>query len=185
MTTREIWELIMRFSPAAIALSLLFATTSSVTLGQTSEAQVKARSMEYLALGNGAQNGGQLDLARDYYETALAVDPRNGKAFIALAKVARLQGLQGTAFRFYKEALILDPNDLDALAGQGEALLERGAFEKAKTNLARIDSLCRSSCPQLAQLSAAIAAKEKSPLLSAQAVTPKPTVEDKAAASTP
>ncbi len=171
----------MRFSPAAIALSLAFATVSSVSLGQNADADIKARSIEFMALGEQAQNNGELELARDFYETALAVDPRNGSAFIALAQIARAQGLPGSAIRLYREALILDPNNLAALAGQGETLVQRGAIEKAKVNLSRIRSLCGGSCDQTAQLQSAIDKSEQAPMLSAQAVTPKPVVEEEGA----
>lgn len=168
----------MRFSPAALAMSLVFATVSSASFGQTADVDIKARSVAYMAQGEAAQQKGNLELATDLYETALAVDPRNGSAFIALAQIARVQKLPGKAIRFYREALILDPNNLDALAGQGEALVQRGAVEKAKINLSRIETLCRTRCAQTAQLSSAITASEKKPVMSAQAVTLKPKVGD-------
>ena len=168
----------MRFSPAAVALSLVFATVSSASFGQSADVEIKPRSVEYMKLGEAAQNRNELDLAADLYETALVVDPRNGSAFIALAQIARVQQLPGKAIRMYREALILDPNNLDALAGQGEALIQRGALEKARVNLSRIETLCRSRCAQNDQLASAIKLAEKKPVLSAEAVTPKPKIGD-------
>ncbi|MEP2102136.1 MAG: tetratricopeptide repeat protein [Parasphingorhabdus sp.] len=168
----------MRFSPAALAMSLVLATVSSAGFGQSADVEIKARSVAYMEQGETAQKQGNLELATDLYETALAVDPRNGSAFIALAQIARVQKLPGKAIRFYREALILDPNNLDALAGQGEALVQRGAVEKAKINLSRIETLCRTRCSQTTQLSSVIKTSEKTPVLSAQAVTPKPKVGD-------
>ena len=171
-------ELFMRFSPAAIALSLVFATVSSVSYGQSADVDIKQRSVEYMQLGEKAQIQGNLDLATGLYETALAVDPRNGSAFIALAQIARVQKLPGKAIRLYREALILDPNNLDALAGQGEALVQRGAVEKAKLNLSRIETLCRTKCGQTDQLASVIKTAEAVPVMSANAVTPKPKVAE-------
>tara|TARA_R110002124_G_scaffold7528_4_gene42885 strand:- start:119 stop:709 length:591 start_codon:yes stop_codon:yes gene_type:complete len=171
-------ELIMRFSPAVVALSLVFATVSSAGFGQSADIDIKQRSVEYMQLGEAAQKRDELDLAADLYETSLAVDPRNGSAFIALAQIARVQGLPGKAIRLYREALILDPNNLDALAGQGEALIQRGATEKARVNLSRIETLCRSRCTQTDQLASAIKLADKKPVLSAEAVTPKPQIGD-------
>lgn len=168
----------MRFSPAAIALSLVLATVSSVSYSQTADIDIKQQSVEYMQLGEKAQFNGNLELATDFYETALAVDPRNGSAFIALAQIARVQSLPGKAIRLYREALILDPNNLDALAGQGEALVQRGAVEKAKLNLARIETLCRTRCAQNDKLASVITKSEKTPVMSAQAVTPVPKVGD-------
>jgi cytochrome c-type biogenesis protein CcmH/NrfG len=174
----NLMELIMRFSPAAIALSLVLATVSSVSYSQSADVEIKQRSVEYMNLGEKAQKSGNFELATDLYETALAVDPRNGSAFIALAQIARVQGLPGKAIRFYREALILDPNNLDALAGQGEALVQRGAVEKAKLNLSRIETLCRTKCAQNEKLAGVITKSEKAPVMSAAAVTPKPKVGD-------
>jgi|TARA_R100001244_G_scaffold20643_5_gene21548 tetratricopeptide (TPR) repeat protein len=176
-------ELIMRFSPAVVALSLVFATVSSAGFGQSADIEIKQRSVEYLQLGEAAQKRGELELAADLYETSLAVDPRNSSAFIALAQIARVQQLPGKAIRLYREALIVDPNNLDALAGQGEALIQRGALEKAKVNLSRIETLCRSRCPQNDQLASAIKLADQKPVLSAEAVTPKPRIGDEEPAS--
>ncbi len=178
MGRESLLELIMRFSPAVIAMSLVFAMVSSAGLSQTADIEIRPRSVELMQLGETAQNKGNLELATDLYETALAVDPRNGSAFIALAQIARVQKLPGKAIRFYREALILNPNNLDALAGQGEALVQRGAIEKAKINLSRIETLCRTSCKQTVQLGKIIKASENAPVMSAQAVTPKPQVGD-------
>ena len=55
-----------------------------------------------------------------------------------------------------REALRLDPNDIAALAGQGEAMIQRGAVEKARRNLVRIEALCTSTCTEAGRLLAAI-----------------------------
>jgi len=169
-------ELIMRFSPAALAMSLMLATVSSVSYSQSADIDIKQRSVEYMQIGEKAQVSGNLELATDFYETALAVDPRNGSAFIALAQIARAQKLPGKAIRLYREALILDPNNLTALSGQGEALVQRGAVEQAKLTLSRIETLCRTRCVQTVPLAGVIDTSEAKSVLSAQAVTPKPKV---------
>ena len=66
-------ELIMRFSPAAVAMSLLLATVSSVSYSQTADVDIKQRSVEYMQMGEAAQTKGNLDLATDLYETALGI----------------------------------------------------------------------------------------------------------------
>jgi Tfp pilus assembly protein PilF len=134
-----------------------------------------------VALTNQAQGdiaANRLDQANDTLESALAIDPRNRPAYNALARIARVQNLPGKAIRFYREALRLDPNDLVALAGQGEALVQKGAMTKAKENLARIERICPTSCPERAQLAAAIAKGAPPPPtpVAAEAITPKPVV---------
>ena len=54
------------------------------------------------------------------------------------------------------KALLLEPNDPDAIAVQGEAMVEMGATARAQANLQKLQSICAKGCPQIAQLSAAI-----------------------------
>jgi Flp pilus assembly protein TadD len=75
---------------------------------------------------------------------------------VDLARVAKQQKLFGKAIRLANEALQLEPNDLDAIEVQGEAMVELGAVPRAKENLAKLQKLCSSNCKQVAQLSSAI-----------------------------
>lgn len=169
-------EKLMRFTPASIALAALLATVSSVGLSQKPDSQIEPLSVQWLQAGEQARKAGKLTEATDALETALAVDPRNRPAYLALADVARTQGLQGKAIRLYREALLLDPTDVRALAGQGEAMVEKGAISKAKENLARAKSLCKADCPPVTQLSAAIEKGAPPTVLSAKEVIPAPKV---------
>jgi Tfp pilus assembly protein PilF len=150
-------ETLMRLTPPAIALAALLATVSSVSQGARPDAMIDARSLALLKQGEAAAAAGQFSAANDALETALAVDPRNRAAFIVLAKVASRQGLDGKAIRLYREALLLEPNDVVALAGQGEAMVAKGAVTKAGENLTKIKTLCVATCPQEAFLAAVIA----------------------------
>ena len=51
---------------------------------------------------------------------------------------------------------MLEPNDRDAIAIQGEAMVELGAVSRANENLAKLQKLCPNGCAQLAELSASI-----------------------------
>lgn len=164
----------MRYAPAAIIIALGLATVSTMSFGQRPDAQLDSRSVELVQQGRAAQTAGKLDDARDLLETALAVDPRNRGAFIAMGDVARAQGLPGKAIRFYREALELEPNDVAALAGQGDALVQKGAVTKARENLAKIKSVCDAQCPELARLTATIEKGPPPAVQSAQANTKAP-----------
>lgn len=166
----------MRLTPPAIALAAVLATVSSVSHSQRPASQIDARSVALTRAGMADAAAGRLETANDSLETALAVDPRNRQAYIVLADVAKRQGLPGKAIRLYREALSMEPNDVAALAGQGEALVSKGAVTKAKENLAKVKTLCVSSCPEQVSLAAAIERGGSGPALSAQAVTPHPTV---------
>lgn len=164
----------MRLTPAACALALAFATVSSGVQGQRPDHEIDARSVALLEQGEAAQKAGDLKSAIGLYESALAIDPRNRSAYIALGQAARAQGLPGKAIRYYREALALEPNDLTALAGQGEAMVQRGAVEKARENLARIRKLCDAACTPGAQLASAIAKGPPPAVQSAQVNTKVP-----------
>jgi len=70
--------------------------------------------------------------------------------------VAEKQRLYGKAIRMSNKALMLEPNDPDAIAVQGEAMVELGAIARAQANLQKLQTICTKGCPQVAQLSAAI-----------------------------
>lgn len=165
----------MRYTSVAVAAALALASVSASLHGQRPDDQIDARSMALLAQAKAARAAGNLEGATDLLETAAAVDPRNRQAFVAMAEVAEARGLPGKAIRLYREALLLEPNDVDALAGQGEALVMRGAVERARQNLARVKALCKGACPQAASLTAAIA---KGPPVTTAQVAAKGTAKD-------
>ncbi len=169
-------EKIMRFSPAAIALSLSFAMLSSAGMGKKSDDQINALSLSLMQKGDAAVQAKNIEDAVGWYETALAVDPRNRGAYISMARVVRSKGLNGKAIRFYKEALEIDPNDQTALAEQAGAMLAKGAIDQAKNNLARLKMLCTSNCFEADKLAMVINKVGEKPALQASAVAIKPVV---------
>jgi Tfp pilus assembly protein PilF len=171
-------ELLMRFSPAAIALSLALLAVSSVGHGQKADADISPASAQLTQEARTLAGAQRFAEANDLLESALAVDPRNRRAFVELALIAEKQGLPGKAVRLYREALLIEPNDTAALAGQGEALVQRGAVGKAKENLARIKQLCVAACPEQVKLAAAIERGAPIKTVSADAVQPKPIVTE-------
>lgn len=163
----------MRFAPAAAALSLALAMTASVSVGQERDPDPRAGML--IAEGQAELRSGNTQAAIDAYEAALAVDPGYTPIFLHLAEAARADELQGKAIRYYREALDRDPNNLSAIAGEGEALAEKGAIERARLNLAKVQSLCGDSCPETRELAAAIAAGPRKPVMTAEAsVEPQP-----------
>lgn len=172
-------EKIMRFAAPALAISLAFATVSSVGYGKrVADDQIDPQSMALTKMGIAEAAAGRLDTATDAFETALAVDPRNRAAYVELASVAKKQGLPGKAIRMYREALRIEPNDIIALSGQGEALVQKGAVNRAKENLARIEKLCVSACPEQTRLASAIDKGAQQAVVAADTAQPKPPVNE-------
>jgi tetratricopeptide (TPR) repeat protein len=124
---------------------------------QKPDDQIQPKSIELMRQGQSLMATGKLEDAENALETALAVDPRNRWAYIDIAKVAEKQHLFGKAIRMTSKALLIEPNDPDAIAVQGEAMVEMGATARAQENLQKLQQICGvKSCPQVAQLSAAI-----------------------------
>lgn len=124
---------------------------------QRADDQILPKSVELQRQAREAVAAGKFEQAEDLLETALAVDPRNRTAFVDIARVAAKQHLFGKAIRMTNRALLLEPNDPDAIAVQGEAMVEMGATARAQANLQRLQAICGAKgCPQVAQLSGAI-----------------------------
>ena len=146
----------MRFAAPAAALSLCLAMTASISLAG-SDAGPDPRAAALIAQGQAALAANEPQAATDAFEAALVVDPGYTPIFIDLADAARQQGLQGKAIRYYREALERDPGNFAAISGEGAALVEKGALEKAKRNLAKLQSLCGDDCPETVALQSTIA----------------------------
>jgi Tfp pilus assembly protein PilF len=161
-------EILMRLTPIAVTAAIMLATMASAGWGQKADDQIDPRSTALTEQAQGLNAQGKYQEATDLLETALAVDPRNRAAYIGLARAAQGEKLPGKAIKFYFEALQLEPNDLNALAGQGEALVQRGAVDRARRNLDRIKTLCHNACPQATTLAAVIAKGPPPEVLAAQ-----------------
>lgn len=168
----------MRYTPAALALALLVAVSSST--GYTAPpAPLDPRAASLVAQGRAALAAGEADAALDSFEAALAIQPGHVAIVLNLAEAARKQGMPGKALHYYRKALVIDPNNQYALAGEGEALVEKGALEKAKASLARLQQLCgSSSCGPAKQLIAAIERGPTVQMVSAEAVQIAPEVTE-------
>ena len=135
---------------AAIALAAPVA-------GQRSDDQILPKSVALMHEGQSLAAAGKLEEAENMLETALVADPRNRWVYVDLARVAEKQRLFGKAIRMTSKALLMEPNDPDAIAVQGEAMVEMGATARAQENLQTLQTICGAKgCPQVAQLSGAI-----------------------------
>lgn len=167
----------MRYTPAAFALSLIVAVSSSAILSAPSEA-LDPRAERLIGEGRAAASVGNLQGAIDAYEAALTVEPGNVTVLLALADATRRTGMQGKALHYYRVALTSDPRNLAAIAGEGIALAEKGATEKANRNLARLQTLCGKNCAEAEKVASAIAKGPSQRVMTAEAVAPKPGVSE-------
>lgn len=167
----------MRFYPAALALSLLAGVTASAGLSAPVQ-PLDPRAGALVTQGRGELLQGRIDAAIDAFEAALTLQPGNVGILLDLAQATRRHGMQGKALHYYRAALVSDPQNLQAIAGEGAALAEKGAVEKARRNLARLKGLCGESCEATRLLSAAIAKGPSPRVVTADAVKSEPVVSE-------
>ena len=165
----------MRYTPAAFALAMLVAVTSSVGQGKAPE-PLDPRAATLVQQGRAALAAGNVDVAIDAYESALVVQPGHVAIYLNLAEATRKQGMQGKALRYYRQALTLEPDNQYAIAGEGMALVEKGAVEKARRNLSRLNQLCGETCAPARDLAAAIAAGPAPKMVTADQIKANPVV---------
>lgn len=170
-------DLLMRYTPVAVALSLVVAVSSSVLHSAPAEA-LDERAAALLEQGHADLVAGRSEAAVDAFEAALTIQPGNVQVLVELAAANRRLGMQGKAIHYYRDALAADPRNLPAIAGEGAALAEKGATEKANRNLARLKTLCGADCTEARQLAAAIARGPAPKVVSATPVTPHPVSEN-------
>lgn len=118
--------------------------------------QLAPLSLDMMQVANDSLAASDTSTAIEYFEAALAADPRNRQAYVGLGLAAQAEGMPGRAIRYFREALALEPNDTNALELQGLALVERGAKARAEENLARLKIVCATPCPAADRLAAAI-----------------------------
>lgn len=138
-------------------------------LAQASALAIKADSQRLTLSANSQLSARQASAAADLYEAALAADPKNVAAYIGLGRAYETLGLPGKALSYYREALEVEPNNLDALEAQAAGLIGKGKLPQAELNLDRIRKVCKNDCAAARRVSTLIAsAREKG-----AAVTPK------------
>lgn len=166
----------MRYSPAAAALALLASVTAS-TGHSAPPVPLDPRAAALIAQGRQDMLAGQVNEAVDNFESALTIQPGHLTIYLNLGEATRRQGMHGKALHYYREVLKLDPDNQQAIAGEGEALVEKGAVEKARRNLARLEQICGTmGCAATNRLSAAIARGPAPQIVTAEQIEAKPEV---------
>jgi len=109
------------------------------------------------------QQGHDLALAGRYTEAldALkAVKNQNDSMLLTMIGYAtRKLGHFDEGLAYYRQALVLNPNNVNTREYLGEAYAEKGQLDLAKAELVKVQALCGTECEQYKDLSAAIAGK--------------------------
>jgi Tfp pilus assembly protein PilF len=141
----------------------------TATSRATPDSALAPQSVRFTQAGESLLARGEHQSAIDHFETALAVDPRNVRAYLGMARAFEGLEMPGRAIRFYREALSIEPNDVLALEAQGHAFLSRGAKGRAEANLDRLRKICASPCPAADRLASAVARGGTRPAMAAAA----------------
>lgn len=116
-----------------------------------------------IAQAERADRAGKLDDATVLYQAAMVADPLRPQSYVALAGFYARHGDADFAYKYYGQALGIDPTQKAALEGAGRASLALGERSAAEAMLARLRHLCGGKCAPADQLAAAIAATPPAP----------------------
>jgi len=99
---------------------------------------------------------GMYDMAIDKVEAMVKDDPDNADLFNYLAYSQRKLGKLDSAAQNYERALMINPEHIGALEYQGELFLLTGKSDMARENLARLEQICGTDCPEYKELAGKI-----------------------------
>ena len=146
------------FISSIVISSLIF--TNSLILGAGSSDDENSDPVEVVDADymNGKEQAydGNYKAAIVYLEKSIENDPKNADAFNMLGYSNRKLGKNEEAFKYYNEALSLDPRHLGTHEYIGRLYLNLSQPEKAQIHLDKLDSICFSVCDEYATLQKAI-----------------------------
>jgi len=122
----------------------------------TSPGPARAPEDPDVASGRKAVDAQDWKAAIDSFTRAAARDPRNADAQNLLGYSWRKSGNLDQAFKYYSEALRLDPGHKGAHEYIGEAYLMVNNLPKAEEHLTRLDKLCFLPCSEYSDLKKAV-----------------------------
>ncbi len=108
----------------------------------------------YMGMGDIYRKKGQLPLARDRYETAATLEPRNYQAQYNHGLMLQLLGQAKDAIRAYQRALSITPESFDANRDIASAYLQLGTPESSLPYALRATELNPDSQPAWSNLAA-------------------------------
>ena len=132
-----------RLHALTLALTLTVATMATLSYAADTESSPakNAASADYVA-GTQAIEKKQWTLAAESFKRATLQDPKNADAWNMLGYSSRWAGKYPEAFDAYAKALALDPKHRGANSYLGVAYVRTNDLAKARTQLAKVESIC-------------------------------------------
>ncbi len=146
---------------AALAAASAFAPALTLAVGDSTPAPAAAKTDADFESGKAAIRSQNWSEAIGYFSKVAARDPQNAGAQNWLDYANRKSGNLDLAFKYYNEALRLDPKHRGAHEYIGEAYLIKSDVAKAKEHLAALDRICFFGCDEYSDLRKAIAEYER------------------------
>ncbi len=94
--------------------------------------------------------------AIEWFNLAVAADPKDPDALTYLGYSHRKLGDYPAAMKYYEQALAVNPKHVGAHEYLGEAYLEMNNLPKAREELAKLDDICWLGCEEYRELKTAI-----------------------------
>ena len=144
-----------------LALALAVAATAAVNPVHAADSEsspAKALASADYQAGKAAVDAKDWATATDHFRRATLQDPNNADAWNMLGYASRWAGKYPDAFDAYGRALALEPLHRGANSYLGVAYVRTNDLGKARTQLARLESICgNKDCDEYKLLDTAIA----------------------------
>lgn len=111
----------------------------------------------WVAQGQRALNARDYAAARQAFERAMVADPHDPRPYADLGLVNQQTGAVDKAWKYYRMALELAPNDVSALSRSARLDLDIGRVESAERKLSKLREVC-AACREYRQLDQAVTA---------------------------
>src|SRR5262245_29905599 len=141
---------------ATLALAAGLAFSPMILAADTPSGPARAPEDPDVASGKRAIEAQNWKAAVDSFSRVAAREPNNADVQNLLGYSWRKSGNLDQAFKYYNEALRLDPGHKGAHEYIGEAYLMVNNLPKAEEHLARLDKLCFFPCSEFRELKSAV-----------------------------
>ena len=140
----------------AVALALALAATPAPGFDTGGDDSDAAASVPTLADARADIRSKDWKAAIDKLMAIVVADPGSADAYNLLGYSFRNAGNNSRAMQAYNKALGLNPNHTGALEYQGVLFVMLGDLDRANANLAKLETICGTSCEEYEDLAEAI-----------------------------
>jgi Flp pilus assembly protein TadD len=149
MSSKSLWAVVFAVALAPVAMAAGSPSTSRPPAAQKAQAS---------DLGVKAVQARDYQRALTLLQKVVQAEPRNADAWNYIGFSHRHLRQFDQSLAAYQKALALNPNHRGAIEYLGELYLDLGDVDKAREQLAKLQSLCPTGCPEHDDLSKAVGA---------------------------